>query len=217
MSIRILLAGDQGIVLEGLRVLLEAQPEMAVVGVVDDGGATVQQAGELSPDVVVLDMHTADWKWIEACRRMITAQSDVKVIALTTQCDRLSVERVLNAGASAYVFKGCTLDELCSAIHAVMENHNYLSPQITHWLVDSFVRHHSAGNPSSCTALTAREREVLQLVTGGKTTKDVALCLQLSPRTVDKHRHNIMSKLNVHKAAELFKYAVQFGLINIES
>jgi DNA-binding NarL/FixJ family response regulator len=217
MSIRILLAGDQGITLEGLRLLLEAQPEMAVVGVVDDGGAIMQQAGELSPDVVVLDVHTADSNWIEACRRIIAAKSDVKVIALATQCDRLSVERVLNAGASAYVFKGCTLDELCSAIRAVMENHNYLSPQITHWVVESFVRHHSASDPSSCPALTARERQVLQLVTGGKTTKDVALCLQLSPRTVDKHRHNIMSKLNVHKAAELYKYAVQFGLATIES
>jgi DNA-binding NarL/FixJ family response regulator len=217
MSIRILLAGDQGITLEGLRLLLDAQPGMAVVGVVDEGGAIVQQAGELLPDVVVLEIHTADSNWIEVCRRMVAEQSAVKVIALATQCDRLSVEKVLNAGASAYVFKGCTLDELCSAIRAVMENHNYLSPQITHWLVESFVRHHSASDSSSCSPLTARECQVLKLVTGGKTTKDVALCLELSPRTVDKHRHNIMSKLNVHRAAELYKYAVQFGLATIDS
>jgi DNA-binding NarL/FixJ family response regulator len=217
MSIRILLADDHKIIREGLRSLLEKDPELEVIAEAGDGTTTVKLARKLKPEVVIMDITMPDLNGIEATRQIMAELLNVKVIALSMHSDRRFVVGMLKAGASGYLLKDCAFDELIHTVHTVVKNRTYLSPRITNIVVDDYLRQVSTTNSSVTSVLTAREREVLQLLAEGKTTKQIADHLYLSVKTIETHRRQIMVKLDIHSIAELTKYALREGLTSLET
>ena len=217
MSIRILLADDHKIIRDGLRTLIENQSHMEVVGEAENGRKAVEMTLELVPDVVVMDVTMADLNGIEATRQIHKEQPSAKVIALSMHSDRRFVKGMLEAGASGYLLKDCAFEELARAIHTVISNETYLSPGITDIVVKEYLQKSSMTPTSAFSTLTAREREVLQLLAEGGSTKKIAESLYVSIKTVETHRRQIMHKLNIYSIAELTKYAVREGLTSLES
>ncbi|MBA4373014.1 MAG: DNA-binding response regulator [Thermodesulfovibrio sp.] len=215
MAIRVILADDHKIVRDGLRTLLQKYPEIEVIGEAEDGRSTVELTRELSPDVVIMDIAMPDMNGIEATRRITGEKPGVKVVALSMHSDKRFVSEMLKAGASAYLLKHSAFEELVTAIMTVRENRMYLSPAVTGVVVDSYVRQNGKPESSVFSVLSDREREVLQLLAEGKNTKEIASSLNLSGKTVEAHRMNIMSKLNMHSIAELTKYAIREGLTSL--
>ena len=216
MKIKVLLVDDHAIIREGLRSLLEKQPEMEVIADTDDGRKALRLVRELSPDIVIMDITMPGLNGIEATRQITAEFPDVKVIALSIHSKRRYVADMLSAGATGYILKECLFDELVAAIKAVATGGRYLSPRITDVVVSDYVKRLSASADSPFEALKAREREVLQLVAEGKSTKQIALELHVSIKTIEANRRQIMDKLNIHSIAELTKYAVREGLTTIE-
>jgi len=217
MSIKVLLADDHALIREGLRSLLEKQPDMEVVADADDGRRAIELVRELSPDVVVMDVTMPTLGGIEATRQITGEFPAVKVIALSIHSRRRFVADMLQAGAAGYILKECLFDELVQAIRAVSEGGRYLSPRITDVVVDDYVKRLSSGDESPLRSLTGREREVLQLVAEGKSTKQIAQELHVSTKTIEANRRQIMEKLDMHSVAELTKYAVREGLTSLET
>ena len=217
MSIKILLADDHRIMRSGLRSLLDKEPDMEVVAEADNGRMTVQLARKLSPDVVIMDITMPDLNGIEATRQILSETPDVKVVALSMHSDEQFVAGMLGAGASGYLLKDCALGELCLAIRAVVANQHYLSPGIAGIVVKDYRRELSRAEPPGSSVLTPREREVLQLVAEGNSSKKIAPLLYVSVKTVEAHRHQIMHKLNIHSVAELTKYAIRKGITSLET
>jgi DNA-binding NarL/FixJ family response regulator len=217
MSIRILLADDHKIIRDGLRSLLEKQPDLEVVAEAGNGAKTVKLAQKLKPDVVIMDITMPDLNGIEATYQIMAEFPNVKVIALSMHSDRRFVVGMLKAGASGYLLKDCAFDELIHTVHTVVSNRIYLTPGITDIVVDDYLRQMSTTNSSVTSVLTAREREVLQLLAEGKTTKQIADHLYLSVKTIETHRRQIMLKLDIHSIAELTKYAIREGLTPLET
>ncbi len=215
MSVKILLADDHRIMREGLRSLIEKKPDMEVVAEAENGRMTVQLARRLRPDVVIMDVAMPDMNGMEATHRIIDGSSGVKVIALSVHSDRRFVAGMLSAGASGYLLKDCAFEELEHAIHAVILNRIYLGNGIANIVVGDYVSHLRKSDSPAFSVLTAREREVLQLLAEGKTTKQIASCLSVSIKTVETHRRQIMDKLNLDSIAELTKYAIREGLTHI--
>jgi len=216
MSIRIILAEDQTIMREGLRSLLEKYPDMEVAAEADTGRTTVALCRQLRPDVVVMDITMPDLNGIEATRQIMAECPGVKVLALSVHSERQFVEGMFEAGASGYLLKDCAARDLASAIRAVAENQTYLSPKIAGLIVEGYVRHLSKTSSTGYAGLTDREREVLQLLAEGKSRKEIADLLHISPRTVETHRRQIMDKLNLRTNAELTKFAIREGLTPLE-
>jgi len=216
MSIKILLADDHQIIREGLRSLLEKQSDMEVVAEAHDGLTTVRLVQKINPDVVIMDIGMPDMNGIDATRQIITEHTKVKVIALSMHSDRRFVLEMLKAGASGYLLKDSAFEELVSAIHTVMANQPYLSPRITDIVVKEYLHHLPNGEPTVFTVLTKREREVLQLLAEGRTTKQIAFSLSVSAKTIETHRQQLMEKLRLHSIAELTKYAIREGLTSLE-
>ena len=216
MSIKVLLVDDHAIIREGLRSLLEKQPEMEVIADTDDGRKAVELVRELLPDIVIMDISMPGLNGIEATRQITAEFPDVKVIALSIHSKRRFVADMLSAGATGYILKECLFDELVQAIKAVAAGGRYLSPRITDVVVSDYVKRLSATTESPFEALKTREREVLQLVAEGKSTKQIALELHVSTKTIEANRRQIMEKLNIHSVAELTKYAVREGLTTLE-
>jgi len=216
MSIRILLADDHKIMREGLRSLLEKKPDIEVVAEAEDGRKAVQLARRLRPDVVIMDVSMPDMNGIEATRRVISESPGVKVIALSIHSDRRFVAEMFRAGASGYLLKDCAFDELEHAIHSVARNRVYLNSGIAGIVVEDYVSHLQKTESSAFSNLTAREREVLQLIAEGKTTKQIAHYLNVSVKTIETHRRQIMNKLSVHSIAELTKYAIREGITPLQ-
>ena len=216
MSIRILLADDHKIIREGLRALLQQQPDIEVIAEAEDGRKAVQLAVELKPDVAILDIGMPNLNGIEATRKMIQDVPGIKVVGLSMHSDRRFVSEMFKAGASGYLLKDCALEELARAIRAVVENRMYLSPGIAGIVIDDYVHHLSSADGIPAAMLSSREREVLQLLAEGKSSKQIALRLNVSVKTVETHRLNIMRKLDVYSVAELTKYAVREGLTSLE-
>jgi DNA-binding NarL/FixJ family response regulator len=216
MKIKVLLVDDHAIIREGLRSLLEKQPGMEVIADTDDGRKARQLVQELSPDIVIMDITMPGLNGIEATRQITAEFPDVKVIALSIHSKRRYVADMLSAGATGYILKECLFDELVAAIKAVATGGRYLSPRITDVVVSDYVKRLSASADSAFEALKSREREVLQLVAEGKSTKQIALELHVSTKTIEANRRQIMDKLNIHSIAELTKYAVREGLTTIE-
>jgi two-component system, NarL family, response regulator NreC len=217
MSIKILLADDHKITRQGLRSLLEKEPDMEVVAEAEEGRTTVRLARELLPDVVVMDVSMPDLNGMEAARQIRASLPNVKVIALSMHSDNLFVSEMLKSGASGYLLKDCAFEELARAIHVVVDGKTYLSPAISGVVVDDYLHHLTKTESPSSKILTDREREVLQLIAEGNTTKQVALKLHISVKTVETHRRQIMGKLNIHTIAELTKYAIRQGLTSLET
>ena len=207
---------DHAIIREGLRSLLEKQPDMEVLADTDEGRKAVELARELLPDVVIMDVTMAGLNGIEATRLITSEFPEVKVIALSIHSQRRFIADMLSAGAAGYILKECLFDELVQAIQAVAVGGRYLSPRIADVVVDDYVKRLSTTVDSPLSGLTGREREVLQLVAEGKSTKEIALELHVSTKTIEANRRQIMEKLDVHSVAELTKCAVREGLTTLE-
>ncbi len=218
MSIRILLADDHQLFREGLRALLMEEPDMEVVAEVGDGRAAVQQAGELKPDVVCMDVIMPDLNGIEAARQISSQVPGTKVLGLSAHSHSHFVGDMLKAGAMGYVLKHCASDEFVRAVRTVAGGQTYLSPAIAGTVVQSHVHDEptARANPSTH-QLTHRECEVLQLVVEGLASKQIAAKLNVSVKTVDSHRHQIMERLNLHSVAELTKFAIREGLTPLDN
>ncbi|MFZ3138767.1 MAG: response regulator transcription factor [Thermodesulfovibrionales bacterium] len=215
MNIKILLADDHKIMREGLRALIEKHSDMSVIGEADDGRTTVRLAHELLPDIVIMDISMPDMNGIEAARQIISQDSRIKVIALSVHSNKHFVSEMLNAGASGYLLKDCAFHELVNAVRAVFSNRSYLSPEITDIMIKDYKNMLSKETLSVFSLLTQREREVLQLIAEGKTTKEIAHLLNVSVKTVETYRQQIMNKLDTHSIAELTKYAIKEGLTSL--
>ena len=215
LKIKILLADDHSIIREGLRPLLEKEAGMAVIGEAENGRRAIEQTRDLGPDVVIMDISMPDLNGIEATRQILSAYPAVKVIGLSVHTDNQYVAEMIKSGASGYLPKSCAFKELASAIRTVVDGGTYLSPKVVESVV-KYLQTGSSEKESSTTLLTSREREVLQLLAEGKTTKEISSKLNVSERTIDAHRQNIMTKLNMHSIAELTKYAIRAGLTSIE-
>jgi DNA-binding NarL/FixJ family response regulator len=215
MSIRILLADDHGIIRQGLRSLLEKEPDMQVVGEAEDGRKAIELVNECSPDIVIMDITMPNLNGVEATRHITGELSKSKVIALSIHSNRRFVADMLKAGASGYILKECLSDELVQAIRTVSTGGRYLSPRITDVVIDDYVKRLSTTPESRIATLTARERQVLQLLAEGKSTKQIALDLHVSSKTIEANRRRIMEKLDIHSIAELTKYAVREGLTSL--
>jgi DNA-binding NarL/FixJ family response regulator len=217
MSIGILIADDHQIVREGLRALVASQEGMTVVGESANGRDAVERTIELKPDVVVMDIGMPDLNGIEATRRILADNPKCKIVGLSMHSDRRFLTEMLKAGATAYLLKDSAFEELASAIRAVTVGQVYLSPRIADAVVEGYLHGTSTGKqPSAFAVLTSREREVLQLVAEGLATKQIAVALKVSVKTVETHRRQIMEKLDLHSVAELTKYAIREGLASIE-
>ena len=217
MNIRVLIADDHKIMLAGLRSLLEKHTDFEVVGEAENGRKAVQMSLEKKPDVVVMDVSMPDLNGIEATTQIVEGLKETKVIALSMHSDKRFVMGMLRAGASGYLLKDCASQELANAIYQVADGKKYLSPEITGVVIDDFLLGgDSEGITASTSVLSAREREVLQLIAEGWSTKQIASHLYVSIKTIETHRRQIMKKLDLHNIADLTKYAVREGLTSIE-
>lgn len=212
----ILLVDDHHIIREGLATMLQ-QKGHKIAGEAADGRAAIRAAGELKPDLIVMDIGMAEMNGIEATRQIVTADPKVKVIALSMHADPTYVGRMLQAGAKAYLLKESAFDELAEAIDEVGRGRVYLSRKIAGVVVGDYVGRLSGGAPPPAATLTAKEREVLQLVAEGKTTKEIAARLFITVKTVETHRQNIMNRLGIRSIAQLTKYAIRQGLTSLDS
>lgn len=213
MTIRILLADDHKIVFDSLRSLLDRQPDMQVVGGAQDGRVAVSQVEELKPDVVIMDVTMPNLNGIEATRQITSEYPKTKVVALSMHSDKQFVTGILNAGASGYLTKNCSFDELVKAVRLVAENKKYLCPDVTGIVIEESLSPSSHASSSSSDLLSSREREIMQLLAEGNTIKQIADQLFLSIKTIYTHRNQIMKKLQVKNMAELTKLALRDGLI----
>ena len=202
----ILLADDHKMMRDGLRAVLEREADMHVVGEAADGYEAIEQARAVCPDVVVMDVSMPGLNGIEATRRIVEAHPGMKVVGLSINADRRYVRAMFEAGAAGYLLKNAASDELIQALRVVARDQHYVSPAIAGAVVEGFVRHDASEQPAaqgSPADLSSREREVLQLLAEGKTSKDVALRLGVAVSTVETYRRGIAAKLGIHTVAEL--------------
>jgi len=213
-TIRILLADDHTVVRDGLRALVEKQPDMAVVGEAADGRDTVRLAEEQSPDVIIMDIAMPNMNGIEATRRITASNPQTAVLILSMHQDESYVLRSLKAGAKGYLLKESVRGDIIEAIRAVVHGRSFLTRKVSRILQEDYVREmERRGLEDSYDLLTGREREILQLVAEGRTNKEVATMLNISLTTVETHRTHILQKLNLHSIPELILYAVRKGII----
>ncbi|HED65569.1 MAG TPA: response regulator transcription factor [Planctomycetes bacterium] len=217
MKIRILLVDDHRMMRDGLRAILAARPAFQIVGEADHGRAAIEAAGKLKPDVIVMDVGMPDMNGIEATKRILAESPGIKVIALSTHSDKRYVLNMMTAGACGYVLKEAAADDLVRAVDAAHRGEHYLSPQVTGVALEPMLGQLPRRGPgSSYRLLGAREREVLQLLAEGRTSKAIAEKLGLSIKTIETHRRNIGQKLGIKSIAELTKYAVREGITSLE-
>ena len=215
MSTRIILAEDHRITREGLLNMLKVRPEMEVIGEAENGREAVRLARELTPDLEIMDVTMPDLNGIDATRIITSDYKSIKVIALSMYSDKQFVQGMIHAGASGYLLKDCAFEELVNAIRAVVDGNTYLSPGIAGVVVQDYLTKLSSNSSSVSSVLTIREREVLQLIAEGKSTKVIASQLNLSVKTIETHRRQMMEKLGIFSVAGLTKYAIREGLTSL--
>jgi two-component system, NarL family, response regulator NreC len=212
--LRILLADDHTVVRQGLRKVLEARPEWQVVAEAGDGREAVRLAEETTPDVAILDVAMPLLNGIDAVRQIARKVPTTRMLVLSMHADEAYVTQMLRAGAAGYLLKDSADVDLLQAVDAVSAGKSFFSPAIARVIADDYVRHLAdRGVSDRFELLSEREREIFQLIAEGKTNKEIAALLFLSPSTVDTHRSRIMEKLDVHSAAEIVLYAVRKGVI----
>ena len=211
-KIKVLLAEDHTIVREGIRSLLESQQDIEVVGEAENGLDAVRKTQKLQPDVVIMDISMPKLNGIDATRLIKKRVPSTKVLVLTVHEQEEYAVEILKAGASGYLVKKTAMSELVAAIRAVNQGLSFLSPSVSKMMLDKYIKGAKRVSIKK-EAITTRERQVLQLIAEGYTNKEIAKILFLSIRTVEKHRANIMNKLNIHDVAGLTRYAIERGLI----
>ncbi len=216
MGIRIILADDHKIVREGLRSLIEKEPDMEVAGETNNGRETVAAVRKLLPDIILMDVSMPDMNGIEATRRIVTEFPEVKILALSMHSDRRFALEMLKGGASGYLLKDSAFEELAQAVRAVMSGHTYLCHRVADIVIKDYMQLTAEEKDSVFSTLTVREREVLQLIAEGKSTKDIAAALKVSVKTIETHRQQIMEKVGTRSIAELTKYAIREGITSLE-
>ena len=212
MPIRILIADDHGVVAEGLKHVVETQPDMQVVAIVGDGREAVRMAREVQPDVVLMDLSMPELNGADATRAILERDANCKVIALSMYVEREYVRRALKAGASGYVVKRSAAKEVVEAIRAVHAGQRYLSPRVADVVIDDY----SEERDDPLARLSAREREVLQLLAEGRTGAEIAQRLSLSQKTVETYRARLVEKLGIRDVAGLVRFAIQRGLVSLD-
>src|SRR6056297_4369 len=214
--IRIILADDHKITRDGPRAPLERQSDMRVVGEAANGREAIRLAIDLAPDVVVMDISMPELNGVEATRQIRESLPETKVIALSMYADRRYVIGMVKAGVSGYLLKNCAFDELVNAIGAVLNNESFLSPRIADTVMKDYTHILEHGEASAISVLSVREREVLQLIAEGLSTKEIAERIHVSVKTVETHRQQTMKKLDAKSVAELTKIALREGLTSLE-
>ena len=215
MSFKVLIVDDHRMMREGLRAMLEKEPDIKVVGDAADGRIAQQLARDLAPDVIIMDVNMPELNGIEATRQITAELREVKIIALSMHEDRRFVLNMLKAGAAGYMLKDDAFKNLAKAVRMVAAHKTYLSREISDLLENDCRSLPAFLESAHCQLLSCREREVLQLVTEGKTSSQIADCLHISVKTVETHRQQVMEKLNIKGVAELTKYAIREGLTSL--
>ena len=216
-KIKLVLADDHAVVRSGLRMLLQAQPDMEIVGEAESGNEALAQVRQLQPNVILMDIQMPGMNGIEATRQIKQAFGETAVLALTMHEDDQYFFEMLQAGASGYLPKRAAPDELVRAIRTVSRGEVFLYPSLATRLVQSYLGGEAGGDSAALVSdLTPREQEVLVLIAEGLTNPEIAENLVISVKTVDRHRENIMRKLNLHSRIDLVKYALRHGLIALE-
>lgn len=215
MAIRIVLVDDHAVLRAGLKVLIDGERDMHVVGEAGDGREGLRVTSELNPDVVVTDISMPGLNGIEGVRLIKQAQPEIKIIVLSMHSNQEYVTEVLQAGADGYVIKQSDASEVIAAIRAVLAGGAYLSPTISKHLIDGYLSQSPSDIPSA-PKLTTREREVAQLIGEGQSTREISETLSISVKTVETHRMNIMKKLNTTNQADIIKYTIKKGWVNLD-
>ncbi len=215
--IRLLIVDDHVLVREGIRSILNSQPDIEIVGEAANGEEAVEKADELRPDVILMDIAMPVMNGLKATEIIKKKYPDINILTLTIHEDDRYFFKILEAGASGYFLKGGSSAELISALHTVREGQVFLYPTMASMLVGNYLKHSKKENDNSyLSSLTKREKEVLELIAQDFTNREIASRLFLSPATVQTHRANIMAKLNLHSRTELTKYAISCGLISLD-
>jgi two-component system, NarL family, response regulator NreC len=213
-KIRILICDDHTLFVEGIKAMLRGEASLDIVGEARDGRRAVDLVKKLKPDVILMDVSMPDMNGFDATRRVHDFDSEVKVLMLTMHDEEELVARCLEAGAAGYIMKDAPGSQLLYAIETVWKGERYLSPNVLKKVVDGYVKNTSRPK-TSYDRLTEREREILKLLAEGLTVKEIAVRLEISVKTVEVHKLNLMKKIDVHDKAELIKYAIQKKLIAV--
>jgi two-component system response regulator NreC len=216
MALSLLLVDDHKLIRDGLKSLITKQPELQVVGEAGDGLKAVSLVKELKPDIVIMDVSLPELNGYDATRQIVSEFPDVKVIALSMHSDRRFVLEMLKAGANGYMIKDCAFEEITRAISAVSKGQTYLSPQVAGVIVGDFINQRGIQERTAISQLSEREREVLKLLAEGHSTKEIASKINLSIKTIETHRKNIMDKLGIRNIAALTKLAIREGLTSLD-
>ena len=215
MTLKILIADDHQLFRKGLISLINQNSDYEVISEASNGRIAVRLAKKLSPDIVIMDVNMPELNGIDATRLIRSDSAEIKIIALSMYSDKRFIKEMLKSGSNGYVVKDCAFDELLIAIKTVMAGNIYLSPDVTASIVDD-ITNSATASISQAYPLSTREREVLQLIAEGNSTKEIASSMCLSPKTIESHRKNIMDKLEIHSVAELTKFAIREGLTSLD-
>ncbi|MEJ2705433.1 MAG: response regulator transcription factor [Sedimentisphaerales bacterium] len=213
---KVLIAEDHGVVRQGLGMLIDEEPDIEVVGEAEDGLEVVNMARQLAPDVILMDITMPNLNGVEATRYILQEDPNIRIVALSVHFDKQFVMEMLKAGAYGYVLKSYLLEEVLRALKTVEAGQHYLSPKIAEIVLDDYIPFISEAAQAGRDHFTARERHIIQLLAEGKSTKQIARHLHVSPKTVDSSRRQVMNKLRISSVAELTKYAIREGLTSAE-
>ena len=208
----VLIADDHTLVRAGIRSLLEKLPGVVVVAEASDGREILRLVAEHQPEIVLMDIAMPELNGLEATRLLTETHRNTRVIILSIYSDEEHVYQALRAGAAGYLLKGAATEELELAIRSVAQGETYLAPQVSRPVIDEYIRRTNASRPGD--NLSSRQRQVLQLIAEGKTMKQIALTLGISVKTVETHRSQLMTRLNIHEVAGLVRYAIKMGLVD---
>jgi two-component system response regulator NreC len=214
MSVKIIIADDHKIMRDGLRNLLDKESGMEVVAEAKNGREAVRLAEQLRPDILIMDISMEDLNGMDATRQIVGKVQGTRIVALSMHADKRFVAGMFEAGAMAYLLKDCAFDELLQAIRQVMSGRTYLCSMISGVMIRDYIQRMRKSEPS---LLSPREKEILQLLAEGSTTKRIADQLSVSVKTVETHRQHIMDKLNIFSIAELTKYAIKEGITSLDT
>jgi DNA-binding NarL/FixJ family response regulator len=217
MGFRILVADDHEVVRRGLCALLQSRPEWEICGEAADGREAVEKSQSLKPDAVIIDIGMPTLNGLEATRQILKANPQVRVLVLTLHDSDQMIREVLDAGARGFLLKSDAARDLISAVQALRRGNTYFTSRVAEMVLEGYLKPLTKAIPLAPlrTRLTPREREVVQLIAEGKSTKEVAVALQLSVKTAETHRSNIMRKLELHSVSDLVLYAVRNNIVNV--